>query len=427
LTPAPAWIVGACLAIAPASAQEEWSSEPSAFSESDTSGWDSGGTEDVTSQWDRESAAEAQQDAAMRAELERVWSSIDWVDGPTDGELGSVASIRVPTGYLYADADGARRLLKEFGTPSSRQEVGVVTSDAEDSTWFLVFEYADIGYVKDDEKDSLDADAILASIRDATEAANEERARMGTSGIDVLGWDEPPHYNPQTHDLEWCLRGESDGQSVLNFNTRLLGRHGVMSATLVCDPEELPMAKIAVRDLLAGFAYTSGHGYAEFRRGDKVAGVGLAALVAGGGTAAALKTGLLQKLWKLIVAAFLAAGAALKKLFGGGSREAPPMVKLSSTRQPVRSPTSAQAHAATALPVATRAPATAPVSAGAAHAPPARACAASPVGSIPLPPTRPSAPPASPALAGASRAVAAPARAAGPPPLPALPGRERKG
>ena len=41
--------------------------------------------------------------------------------------------------------------------------MGFVAPAGED--WFAVFEFDDVGYVKDDEKDSLDANALLDSIK----------------------------------------------------------------------------------------------------------------------------------------------------------------------------------------------------------------------------------------------------------------------
>ena len=50
-------------------------------------------------------------------------------------------------------------------------------------------------------------------------------------------------------------------------------------------------------------------------KGDRVAEYGLTALVAGGVGAAAVKSGLLGKIWKALVFAVLAVGAALKRFF----------------------------------------------------------------------------------------------------------------
>lgn len=89
-----------------------------------------------------------------------------------------------------------------------------------------------------------------------------------------------------------------------------------MSATLVASPKELPKAVPVLKTLLGGFRYSQGNTYAEFRKGDKIAEYGLTALITGGAIAVALKTGLLQKLWKVGVVVVVGIGAALKRWFG---------------------------------------------------------------------------------------------------------------
>ncbi len=75
-----------------------------------------------------------------------------------------------------------------------------------------------------------------------------------------------------------------------------------------------------MEQLLGGYQFVEGKRYAEFREGDKLAGYGLTALIAGGAGAAAVKLGLfkvLAKAWKLVVVGFLAVLAFLKRLVSG--------------------------------------------------------------------------------------------------------------
>ena len=65
---------------------------------------------------------------------------------------------------------------------------------------------------------------------------------------------------------------------------------------------------------LKGYAFNPGRRYAEFTSGDKLAGYGLTALIAGGAGAAAVKTGAFKKLGKLIAVAFVGLVALIKKL-----------------------------------------------------------------------------------------------------------------
>ena len=150
---------------------------------------------------------------------------------------------------------------------------------------------------------------------------------MGAAPLHITGWEIPPRYNEQTHNLEWAIRGESEGSPVINYNTRLLGRKGVMEVNLVIDPEKLSAAMPAYQALLTDYSYKQGERYAEYRSGDKLAKYGLAALITGGAAAIAVKTGLFaglilffKKAAKLVVLAVLAVVVWLKKLIAGGRK-----------------------------------------------------------------------------------------------------------
>jgi len=135
----------------------------------------------------------------------------------------------------------------------------------------------------------------------------------------ILGWHEEPHYDARTNNLSWAILGESEGRRSVNRTVKLLGRRGVMTATLVADPEEMAAAVPVTDALLDGYRFQPGHTYAEYVPGtDKLAEIGLAALVVGGAGAALVKSGLLAKLWKPIVVALAALGAGIKRLLFSG-------------------------------------------------------------------------------------------------------------
>ena len=248
--------------------------------------------------------------------------NVQWQIGPTVSSLQRAAEIKVPQGYRFADAAETRRIKKAIGEPVSGREMGMMVPDL--GEWSVFFTFSDDGYVKDDDKDKLNADKLLKAITQGNDYANKEREKMGTSPIKVIGWEEKPFYDPTTHNLEWCLRAECEGQPLLNYNTRLLGRRGVMSVVLVCDPNELPSTLPAYKELLSGYSYKPGETYAEYRQGDKLAKYGLAALITGGAVAVAAKTGVLasilllfKKAWKLLIIGLAALGAFIKRLVTG--------------------------------------------------------------------------------------------------------------
>jgi uncharacterized membrane-anchored protein len=237
-----------------------------------------------------------------------------WQRGPTEASLAGVAQLKVPGGFLFADAADTKRLMEEMQNPTSGQECGFLAPESMD--WFAVFEYDPTGYVKDDEKNNLDADGILKSIRNATEESNKLRRSKGWNALNITGWHTKPSYNAATHNLEWAITGESEGHEVINYQTRILGRGGVMKVILVATPTDLTKAMPQYRTLLGQFSYKPGSNYAEFKPGDKIAKYGLSALVVGGAAAVAAKTGIFKWLGKALIAAAVAVSAFVKKLFG---------------------------------------------------------------------------------------------------------------
>ena len=244
---------------------------------------------------------------------------IPWQPGPSTGQLGTIAEIDVPEGYLFTGKTGAQKLLELTQNIPGGNEIGALVPQGEGKkdAWFVIFEFMEMGYVKDDEKDDLDAEAMLESIQEGTETQNEARRANGWPAFHVVGWDKAPFYDLRTNNLTWSIRGRSEGGDSINYSTRLLGRRGTMSVDLVVVPDQAAQAVPRLEMLLANFSYVQGNRYADFLSGDKVASYGLTALVAGGVGAALVKTGLLQKFWKLIVIALVAIGVALKKLLSG--------------------------------------------------------------------------------------------------------------
>jgi uncharacterized membrane-anchored protein len=262
--------------------------------------------------------------AARRKALEDKIESFGWTRAGK-AQIGTMAEVAIPQGWRFTPGSGAREMLKMFENIPSDEELGLLTTEGL-GPW-VIFEFNETGYVKDDEKNELDADKLLKGHQEGQEAANEHRKKMGLGPMHVLGWALPPRFNDVTKNLEWALRiGAEDGESI-NYNTRLLGRHGVMEIELVCSPDELQTLIPQYQSIMANFQYLAGNTYAEYREGDKVAKYGLTALVAGGAAMAAGKMGLFAKLaglfakmGKLAIGVVVAIGLGIKalwtKLFG---------------------------------------------------------------------------------------------------------------
>jgi len=270
-----------------------------------------------------EAAQDAGQELTIEQALARVRAEIGAQAGPVTGALGQLAHVQVPEGLDWADPAGTQKYLRLTRNIPSETELGSVLALRAERRWFVIFTFEDSGYVKDDERDELDPDAILATIRENQERVNEYRQEQGLEPFEIAGWEKPPFYDPKTNNLTWGLRirSASGGESI-NWEVRLLGRSGVMNAQLVLAPEDLKSCLPEFDALLAGFAYDPGLTYGEYREGDKLAEYGLAGLVVGGGAFAAAKLGLFGKLWaslgklgKLVWVAVAGIAIGIKKLF----------------------------------------------------------------------------------------------------------------
>ena len=261
-----------------------------------------------------DSATEA---AAPSAEQPNPFAELKWIHGPTEVAVGEHAQLTVPDGFMYLEPAENTKFQNLIQNPSNGRESLIAPADLR---WFGLFDFEDVGYVKDDE--TIDADALLESVKAGTEAGNEERRSRGWAELTITGWRFQPRYDPETQRLEWAIEAVSENLPVVNFNTRLLGRRGVTAATLVADPAALDPAVTEFKQVLTGFNYNEGETYAEFKEGDKMAEYGLAALIAGGGAAIAAKTGLLKGLWKFLVAGGIAVAAWLAKIFKGRKQDA---------------------------------------------------------------------------------------------------------
>lgn len=247
---------------------------------------------------------------------EQELRALTWQVGPAEGRIGNKATIRIPKGYAFLDAENTRRFLELMGNPPAD---GHYTLVPESMSWFSVFTFDPSGYVKDDEK--IDPDALLGMLQKSDGPANQERKRLKLEAIYTEGWEVSPHYDLQTKRLEWGTRLRTDsGARIVNYTSRLLGRSGVMSAVLVSDPQTLSRDMIDFKGTLEGFSYVSGEKYSEFKQGDRMAKYGLTALIVGGAAAAAAKSGFLKGfgkfLWVAVAGVITAIWGGLKRLLG---------------------------------------------------------------------------------------------------------------
>ncbi len=225
-----------------------------------------------------------------------------------DARIKNYATLNLKDDLIFLNGHDGDALLQSWGNLPSELDGLVMPTDA---SWCITFSFDPIGYVEDDEKEELDADEILEQKQSAQKESNKDRVRSGLGNLNITGWSVKPQYNSETNNLEWGLiLKDDDGSTTINHEVRLLGRKGVVNATLLCGPEQFDALRPVLASTLRQFKYTSGNKYAEFAEGDKIAEYGLTGLIVGGGAF------VLWKLWKPIGLGIIALGAGIKKFMG---------------------------------------------------------------------------------------------------------------
>lgn len=260
--------------------------------------------------------------APSEEEIQSQIRTLAWQRGPGAGSLSGKAAIQIPAdGAMLAYADSSKFLELLGNLPSADSNIVV------GENWFAAFSFVEEGYVKDDEK--IDAVALMEQMKKNQELSNQERQKRGLPLMYVDGWFVAPHYDKETHRLEWGtkLHTSSSDDPIVNYTVRLLGRNGHESATLVSDPANLEADVKSFKMTLATFNFNAGEKYSEFREGDRVAAYGLGALVVGGAAAVAAKSGFWKVLlggllagWKFVAAAVIALVMGMAKMFGKRSK-----------------------------------------------------------------------------------------------------------
>lgn len=249
-------------------------------------------------------------------------------NGPADVPMAGKAVLKLPDGHAFVPQPQAGKLLNSMGNPGQDPRLVGLIFPQGGAGWFMTVRYEDSGHIKDDDAKDWNADDLLKSYREGTEAANEERVKMGVPAMEIVGWAEKPAYDATTHRLVWAMSSRDKGvnpaqateEQGVNYNTYVLGREGYFMLNLVTDLKDLPAHKPAAHTMLGALNFNEGQRYADFNSStDRVAEYGLAALVVG---AAAKKLGFLAaaglffaKFAKVIVLGLAGVGALAMKLF----------------------------------------------------------------------------------------------------------------
>lgn len=239
------------------------------------------------------------------------------------------ARFQLTPDFRYLEQADARRVLEDlWGNPPDESVLGLIVPRKPDlladDSWAVVVTYSDEGYVSDEDAAKIDYAEMLTEMKQSMREENGARKEAGYGTVDLVGWAVPPRYDGSAKKLYWAkeLSFNGSAEHTLNYDIRVLGRHGYLSLNAVADMTELAQVQKGMQELLPMTEFDAGARYADFDAStDKVASYGLAALVGGGLAAKAglfAKIGLVfAKFWKLLLIGVVAIGAGIRRVFAG--------------------------------------------------------------------------------------------------------------
>jgi len=273
-------------------------------------------------------SAQAEEDQPNASQLAWDAASKAATRGPAEITLGDQAILHLPAEMAFVPKTEAVALMKSWGNSVDDRFMGMVTPTSDSEYWVMTVDHTAEGFVKDDDAKNWNADEMLKSLREGTEAQNEERQKMGIAALDIVGWIEPPAYDTGSHRLVWSMKAvergaAQDAPATVNYNTYALGRDGYFQIDLLTADNVIEKEKPYVRAVLAALEYKPGKRYEDFNADtDTIAEYGIAALIGG---VVAKKLGLLAiagifiaKFAKLILVGLAVAGGGIVKFFRGG-------------------------------------------------------------------------------------------------------------
>ncbi len=183
----------------------------------------------------------------------------------------------------------------------------------------IYIDYTGGGYVSIDDWKDVDTETMIKELNDNAKTVAQDLKAKNLPYATKLNWVHEPQLDRQKNMVYYAYKVEwSDGRFSLESLSLVLGKKGYTTVTFVTSYDEnISLVAVSKRnkDKASTFIYDKGEMYSDFKTGDKVAAVGIGALLAATLGVKALKPGLLvglllllKKFWFILLLPFIAIG-----------------------------------------------------------------------------------------------------------------------
>lgn len=253
--------------------------------------------------------------------------SLDYQQGAIELPAAQT-KLTLPAGfYFLSTKDAVRVLVEAWKNPPSAGNgtLGMIfpadVTPIDGAAWGAQITFESDGYVSDEDAAAINYDDLLSDMKASTVESSKQRVEQGFAPIELIGWASPPYYDSAAHKLHWAkeLKFGTEDAHTLNYNVRVLGRHGVLNINFIAGMNQVDQIKAAIPAVMTMAEFEYGARYADYVPGtDKLAAYGIAGLISG---VVLKKVGLLglalvflQKFWFLGIAAVAGVFTVVRRL-----------------------------------------------------------------------------------------------------------------
>ena len=254
-------------------------------------------------------------------------STLDWKNfeekefmAPVEGAGGS---IKIDSSEIFLTGNDVNQYSYwTWGDP----DYSLMLIRSGDDTIYI--DYTGGGYVSIDDWKNVDTNAMIKELNDNAKTVVQDRKAKNLHYPTKISWVHKPQLDRQKNMVYYAYKVEwSDDNLSLESLSLVLGKRGYTTVTFVTNYDKnISLAAVSKRnkDKASTFIYDEGEMYSNFKTGDKIAAVGIGALLATTLGVKALKPGLLvglalllKKFWFIILLPLVFIG----KLFSSGSNK----------------------------------------------------------------------------------------------------------
>jgi uncharacterized membrane-anchored protein len=224
-----------------------------------------------------------------RNDEERAYAAMlkEGVKGPIRVRLADRATLWLPSGYVYIDAERARDVMDGEAGLTDPNNQGVILPETRTPTWMAYVDLLDDGYVADENAKNMNAASLLLGLKTSVGNQNAERSHYGVAPLTIDRWIKTPQYAAAKHDVDACVSAvdasaADPGGRLVNCFSYALGRRGAVKILVTGEESNLAAFEHEASGLTEHITYDQGRAYRDYVAGqDAVAEYGAAELVGG--------------------------------------------------------------------------------------------------------------------------------------------------